>query len=295
MGSAATSHGSRKDRRTTMANPALNEKTFAPERFRTVDPGAADRLFGGGKGSDALHPGPGITEPADRSESWRDRMTLDGVVLRGLILFPILLATGWFGWQSVERTELGVSTPGWLLPVLLVAFGVAIVTIFKPRISPYTAPAYAALEGLVLGAVSALYEIRYEGIVLQAVMLTGAVFVLMLTLYSKRIVKVDDRLRRGIIAATGAVFVVYLVSIVLRLFGAEVPFIHEASPVGILFSLVVVGIASANLLLDFDLIEKGVENGAPKWMEWYAAFGLLVTLVWLYLELLRLLSKLRSR
>ena len=271
-----------------MANPALNEKTFAPERFRRVDPGAAERVFG--------QSGPGITEPADRSEAWRDRMTLDGVVLRGLILFPILLATGWFGWQSVDVVDGAVTSfPGWLLPVLLVAFGVAIVTVFKPRVSPYTAPVYAALEGLVLGAISALYNARYEGIVLQAVMMTGAVFAIMLTLYSKRIVKVDDRLRKGIIAATGAVMVVYLISMVMRIFGAEIPFIHEASPIGILFSLVVVGIASANLLLDFDLIEKGVENGAPKWMEWYAAFGLLVTLVWLYLELLRLLSKLRSR
>jgi uncharacterized YccA/Bax inhibitor family protein len=281
-----------------MANPALNEKTFAPERFRRVDPGAADRVFGR---DEILNPGPGITEPADLSvrageESWRHTMTLDGVVLRGLILFPILLATGWFGWQSVKTVD-GVVTslPGWLLPVLLVGFGVAMVTIFKPRLSPYTAPAYAAIEGLVLGAISALYEARYQGIVLQAVMLTGAVFAIMLALYSKRIVKVDDRLRRGIVAATGAVLVVYLVSMVMRLFGADVPFIHEASPLGIVFSLVVVGIASANLLLDFDLIEKGVENGAPKWMEWYAAFGLLVTLVWLYLELLRLLSKLRSR
>lgn len=277
-----------------MANPALNEKTFSPERLRTIDLGRA--------GTDAGFGGPGITEPADvtEREAWRDRMTLDGVVLRGLILFPILLATGWFGWQSVkvERTELGTAVtamPGWLLPVLLVGFGVAMVTIFKPRVSPYTAPLYAAVEGLVLGAISHLYEARYEGIVLQAVMLTGAVFALMLGLYSQRVIKVDDRLRKGILVATGAVMVVYLISMVMRLFGADITFIHEASPLGILFSLVVVGIASANLLLDFDLIEKGVENGAPKWMEWYAAFGLLVTLVWLYLELLRLLSKLRDR
>jgi uncharacterized YccA/Bax inhibitor family protein len=281
-----------------MANPALNEKTFAPERLRTIDLGRT----GAGE--------PGVTEPATgidaqpplagaEAQAWRDRMTLDGVVLRSLILFPILLATGWFGWQSVtvERTELGTVTtmPGWLLPVLFVGFGVAMLTIFKPKLSPYTAPLYAAVEGLVLGAISHLYEARYDGIVLQAIMLTGGVFAIMLGLYSKRIVKVDDRLRRGIIAATGAVMVVYLISMVMRLFGAEIPFIHEASPIGILFSLVVVGIASANLLLDFDLIEKGVANGAPKWMEWYAAFGLLVTLVWLYLELLRLLSKLRSR
>lgn len=269
-----------------MANPALNEKTFAPDRLRRVDPDAADRVFA-------------PTDPGGASvgdEAWRTRMTLDGVVARSLILFPILVATGWFGWQSVGTVD-GVTTslPGWLLPVLLVGFGVAMVTVFKPRLSPYTAPAYAAIEGLVLGAISALYEARYEGIVLQAVMLTGAVFAIMLGLYSKRIVKVDDRLRRGIVAATGAVLVVYVISMVMRLFGADVPFIHEASPLGILFSLVVVGIASANLLLDFDLIEKGVAGGAPKWMEWYAAFGLLVTLVWLYLELLRLLSKLRSR
>ena len=273
-----------------MANPALNEKTFAPERLRTIDLSRGGPITGE----------PGVTEAATGAEAWRERMTLDGVVLRGLLLFPILLATGWFGWQSVkvERTEFGnavTAMPGWLLPVLLAGFAVAIVTIFKPKISPYTAPLYAAIEGLVLGAISHLYEARYEGIVLQAVMLTGGVFVIMLGLYSKRIIKVDDRLRRGIFAATGAVMVVYLISMVMRLFGAEIPFIHEASPMGILFSLVVVGIASANLLLDFDLIEKGVENGAPKWMEWYAAFGLLVTLVWLYLELLRLLSKLRSR
>ncbi len=272
-----------------MANPALNEKAFAPEKFRRVNPDAVNNIdFATTRG---------VTEPPapGSADTWRDRMTLDGVVLRSLILFPILLATGWFGWQSVERTELGVDLPGWLFPALLVGFGVAMVTIFKPRVSPYTAPLYAAIEGLVLGAISALYEIRYDGIVLQAVMLTGGVFVIMLGLYSKRIIKVDDRLRKGIVAATGAVMVVYLISIVMRLFGADIPFIHEASPIGILFSLVVVGIASANLLLDFDLIEKGVQNGAPKWMEWYAAFGLLVTLVWLYLELLRLLSKLRSR
>lgn len=276
-----------------MANPALNDETFAPERFRQVDPGAADRVF---KGDNPFGSEPGVTEPAVGADQWRERMTLDGVVVRGLILFPILLATGWFGWQSVETVD-GVVTsfPGWLLPVMLAGFGIALLTIFKPKLSPYTAPVYAAVEGLLLGAVSAIYEVRYDGIVLQAVMLTAGVFVVMLGLYSKRIIKVDDRLRRGIVAATMAVLLVYVVSFVMQLFGASVPFIHEATPIGILFSLVVVGIASANLLLDFDLIEKGVQNGAPKWMEWYAAFGLLVTLIWLYLELLRLLSKLRSR
>lgn len=256
-----------------MANPALNEKTFQPYTVRTLDPDGAP-----------IEPG-----------AWRTQMTLDGTVVRALTLLPILLATGWFGWHSVHRSELGVQVPGWLLLAVLAGLGTAMVTIFRPKASPISAPIYAAFEGLVLGAISALYEARFKGIVLQAVMLTVAVFVIMLGLYTKRIVKVDDRLRRGIIAATLAVMAVYLVSIVLRIFGADIPLIHESGPVGILFSLVVVGIASANLLLDFDLIEKGVAAGAPKYMEWYAAFGLLVTLVWLYLELLRLLSKLRSR
>ena len=278
-----------------MANPALNEKTFAPERFRQVDPGAADRIFGRG---DPLNTGPGITEPADVTarESWRDVMTLDGVVLRCLLLAPIIAVTGWFGWSSVEVVD-GVVTdvPGWLILAVLGGFAIAMVTVFRPQLARFTAPAYAAAEGLFLGAISAVFEVRYDGIVLQAVLLTGGVFVAMLGLYAKRIVKVDDRMRRGIIAATLAVGLVYLVSIVLRIFGADIPMIHEAGPVGILFSLAVVGIAAANLLLDFDLIEKGIDQGAPKWMEWYAAFALLVTLVWLYLELLRLLSKLRSR
>ncbi len=122
-----------------------------------------------------------------------------------------------------------------------------------------------------------------------------AVFAIVLFLYGTRIIKVTDKLRMGIVAATGAVFVVYMVSLVLRLFGADVPFIHDATPFGILISLVVVVIAAMNLLLDFDFIEQGAAKGAPKYMEWYGAFGLVVTIVWLYLELLRLLSKLRSR
>jgi uncharacterized YccA/Bax inhibitor family protein len=285
-----------------MANPALNDKTFAPERIRQVDPGFADRVFGARPGEEPpLMTPPGLTEPADTTsrverESWRDVMTLDGVVLRCLLLAPILAVTGWFGWSSVEVVD-GIVTdvPGWLILAVLGGFAIALVTVFKPQLARFTAPAYAAAEGLFLGAISAVFEVRYDGIVLQAVLLTGGVFVAMLGLYAKRIVKVDDRMRRGIIAATLAVGLVYLVSIVLRIFGAEIPMIHEAGPVGILFSLAVVGIAAANLLLDFDLIEKGVAAGAPKWMEWYAAFALLVTLVWLYLELLRLLSKLRSR
>ncbi len=258
-----------------MANPALNQNTFAPDRVRTLDPRAI------------------VDTPS--GPTWRHRMTLDGVILRSATLFPILLVTAWLGWQSVDRTELEARPPGWLLVGVLAGLGIAVLTIFRPKTSPYTAPAYAAVEGLVVGAISSLYDFRFEGIVLQAVMLTGAVFALMLGLYATRLVRVTDRMRRVVVVATLAVLAVYLISLVVNLFGADVPMIHDNGPVGILFSLAVVGIASFNLLLDFDLIEQGVAAGAPKWMEWYAAFALLVTLVWLYLELLRLLAKLRSR
>ena len=258
-----------------MANPALNEKTFAPDRLRTLDP---RKVFG---------EAPGEVRPAT--------MTVEGVISRSALLLPILLVTAWVGWRSVGRTDLGAQVPGWILPALLVGLGVAVLTIFRPALSPWTAPAYAAIEGLVVGAISAIYDVQFNGIALQAIMLTGAVFAIMLGLYATRRIRVTDRLRSVVTVATLAVMVVYGVSLLLRLFGTTVPMIHESGPIGILFSLAVVGIASFNLLLDFDLIERGVASGAPKWMEWYGAFALLVTLVWLYLELLRLLSKLRSR
>jgi uncharacterized YccA/Bax inhibitor family protein len=179
--------------------------------------------------------------------------------------------------------------------VLIGALGVAVLTIFKPLLARFTAPLYAVLEGAVLGALSAAYEFRFDGIVLQAVGLTVGVFVVMLVAYATRLVKVTERFRMGVVAATGAVFVVYLVTMVMRLFGADVPFVHDTGLIGILFSLAVVAIAALNLVLDFDYIEQGVARQAPKQLEWYAGFGLLVTIVWLYLELLRLLSKLRSR
>jgi uncharacterized YccA/Bax inhibitor family protein len=187
----------------------------------------------------------------------------------------------------------GIDFPGWIIVPLLVAFGVAILTVFKPAWARITAPIYALIEGVVLGAISHLYEIRWDGIVLQAVGLTIGVFAVMLFIFSTRIIRVTNRLRTGIIAATGAVFLVYLVNIIMNLFGADLPFIHDGGAFSILFSLAVVGIAAFNLLLDFDMVEQGVARQWPKHMEWYGAFGLLVTLVWLYLEMLRLLGNLR--
>lgn len=257
-----------------MANPALNEKTFTPERLRTVDPRV---VFGEGAPA----------RPAT--------MTLEGTIGKSALLFPVLVAAAWVGWHAVGRTDLEVRIPGWILPGLLVGLGIALLTIFRPRLSPVTAPLYAAVEGLVVGAISAVYNVQFKGIVLQAVILTAAVFAILLGLYTSRRVRVTDRMRKVVVVATLAVMATYAVTLVLRLFGSDVPMIHQSGPIGILFSLAVVGIASFNLLLDFDLIERGVVNGAPKWMEWYGAFALLVTLVWLYLELLRLLAKLRSR
>jgi len=174
-------------------------------------------------------------------------------------------------------------------------FIVALVTIFKKEWSPVTAPVYALLEGLALGGISAMFELRYPGIAIQGVGLTfGTLFVLLLA-YQSGIIRATRGFKVGVIAATGGIAVLYLVDMVLRYFNRPVTFIHESGPWGIAFSLFVVIIAALNLVLDFDLIETGVKNGAAKYMEWYGAFALMVTLIWLYLEILRLLGKARRR
>ena len=261
------------------SNPALNEKAFD----RVADP-QAGWAAGGRYGA-------GDTAPVVDD----DAMTVNGTVWATAALLVLVVLAGAWGWNQVDVTSDTVSLPGWLFPVVLGALGVAILTIFKPNLARFTAPIYALLEGAFLGAISGLYNAAYEGIVIQAVGLTIGVFAVMLFLYGTRIVKVTEKLRMGIIAATGAVMLVYVANMILSIFGAEVPFLHDTGPMGIGISLVIVGIAAFNLLLDFDFVERGVAAGAPAKMEWYAAFGLLVTIVWLYLELLRLLAKLQSR
>ena len=173
-----------------------------------------------------------------------------------------------------------------------------LVTIFKPTVAPWTSPVYAAMEGVFLGAISQIVEMRYgkayPGIALQAVMLTSGTLLAMLFVYANGIIRVTDRLKAGIIMATGALCLFYFVSMMLRMFGVTMPLIWSATPIGIGFSLFVVGLAAFNLLLDFDFIEQAAHRQMPKYMEWYGAFGLMVTLVWLYLEMLRLLSKIAS-
>jgi len=244
------------------ANPALNAKTF--DRYRTAASAA-------------------------------ETMTLEGTVARAGFLLILLVAGAVFPWRAYA----GGANPGAMAPYLigglLGGLVVAMVCVFKPTTAPFTAPLYAGLEGLVLGAISAILEVRFPGIVIQAVALTFGVMFALLLAYRSGLIPVTQKFRLGVVAATGGIAIFYLVAIGLSFFGISIPFLHEGSWLGIGFSLFVVVIASLNLVLDFDFIAKGAEHGAPKAMEWYAAFGLIVTLVWLYLEILRLLSKLRSR
>jgi uncharacterized YccA/Bax inhibitor family protein len=177
--------------------------------------------------------------------------------------------------------------------------GVAILLAFKPMWASFLAPIYALLEGAFVGGISAYYSFAFAkvapGIVMQAVGLTFGTVIAMYVLYRFGVIKATERFKSIIFTATAGIAVFYLIATVLRMFGIDIPFLHEGSMLGIGFSLVVVAIAALNLILDFDMIEKGSEMGAPKYMEWYGAFGLLVTIVWLYIEILRLLSKLSSR
>jgi uncharacterized YccA/Bax inhibitor family protein len=220
-------------------------------------------------------------------------MTVQGTVNKAGLLLILALATASASWVLGSGGGPGVS--GWAIVASLAGLGVAIATIVRPRWSPVTGPIYALVEGVVLGLVSMWFEARYPGIAIQAVALTFGVLGVMLVLYRTGVIKVTQRFRAGVIGATLAIVVVYLVALVLGLFGVQVSFLNDASPLGILISLAIVAVAALNLVLDFDVIDRGARSGAPAYMEWYAAFGLLVTLVWLYLELLRLLGRLRER
>jgi len=219
--------------------------------------------------------------------------TVQGTMGKTALLLAILSFTALWSWNSVGKGDLPVAMFG---VSALGGFVVALITIFKPTLAPFTAPVYAALEGVFLGALSQFIEMRYAvkapGIALQAVGLTTGVTFVMLFIYATGLVRVTEKLRAGIMMATGALCLFYMVTILMRFFGAEMPLVWSATPMGIGFSVLVVGLAAFNLLLDFDFIEQAARSAAPKYMEWYGAFGLMVTLVWLYLEILRLLRKL---
>lgn len=223
------------------------------------------------------------------------QMTLQGTVNRTLVLLVLCLITATFTWNRFFETQDMAAVMPWMIGGLIGGLVIAIATIFKPNWSPFSAPLYALAEGLFLGAVSGMFELQFPGIVIQAVGLTfGTLFVLLLA-YTSGVIRATENFKLGIVAATGGIMLLYMISWGLQLFGMSIPFIHESGMIGIGFSLFVVVIAALNLVLDFDFIENGVERGAPKFMEWYGAFGLMVTLVWLYLEILRLLAKLSNR
>jgi uncharacterized YccA/Bax inhibitor family protein len=249
------------------SNPALGDKTFSD-------------LAKGGEFA-------GLADTA--------RMTLSGTVNKTGVLLLLCIATAAYTWRMFLVAGDASAVGGLMIGGLLGGLIFAMVTIFKKEWAPVTAPIYALLEGLVLGAISAITNARYPGIGIQAVSLTfGTLFVLLLA-YSSGWIKVTEKFKLGIVAATGGIAAFYLLEMVLSFFHIYFTTINGNSLIGIGFSVVVVIVAALNLVLDFDFIEQGVAVGAPKYMEWYGAFGIMVTLVWLYLEILRLLSKMRSR
>jgi uncharacterized YccA/Bax inhibitor family protein len=223
-----------------------------------------------------------------------DTMTIQGTVNKTSILLLLVVIAASFTWRMYFTGDEAGLLP-WTYGGAIGGFVIGLVTCFKKEWSPFTAPLYAILEGLFIGGFSSILDAHYPGIVLQATMLTFGTLAALLGAYKTGLIVASDRFKRGIIAATGGIVLLYLATIILGFFHVQVPFIYGSSPIGIGFSILVVIIAALNLVLDFDFIEKGAECGAPKFLEWYGAFGLMVTLIWLYLEILRLLAKMNRR
>ncbi len=222
-------------------------------------------------------------------------MTLNGTVNKTGVLLLLVVASAAYTWHLYLNSNNPQLAMGLAVVGVIGGLIFALVTAFKKTWAGVTAPVYALLEGLALGGISAMFESKYHGIAIQAVSLTfGTMFVLLLA-YRSGLIPVTQNFRLGVIAATGGIAVFYVLTIVLGFFGVHFTSVFGSGPVGIAFSVIVVIVAALNLVLDFDFIETGVRVGAPKYMEWYAAFGLMVTLIWLYLEILRLLSKMRDR
>lgn len=219
-----------------------------------------------------------------------EEMTVNGTMNKFGVLMALMVASTLFAWTQFDK---GSDPMPFMLTGVFGGLGLALVMMFKKQWSQYLAPGYAILEGLFVGSVSAMYNYAYPGLPTQAVALTLLVTLIMFLIYRFRIIKVTAKLRMVIVVATAAVAIFYMVQwISYLMMGSPVgSFTNAATPLGIGFSILVVGLAAFNLLLNFDMIEKGTEMRAPKYMEWYSAFGLLVTIVWLYLEILRLLSK----
>ncbi len=277
-----------------MANPVLNERTLQRASTTWAPPQADTEYF------PPVDDGP--TSPYVRAT-----MTVNGVISATAVLFVLLLASATFGWTSTGSPDEVVLSDGsigynYSIPTLawvglIVGLGLAFLLMFRPQLARFVAPLYAIAQGFFVGAISRMYETFFDGIVVQAAGATLAVFGVMLLLYRTRIIKVTDRFRRIVVSATIGIMVFYGVCLLIRLFAGPdaVSFLSSPSLLGIGFSVLVAGLAAFNLALDFDFIERGAQQGLDKNFEWVGAFGLLVTIIWLYLEMLRLISKLRQQ
>jgi uncharacterized YccA/Bax inhibitor family protein len=251
-----------------------------PQLMRTSNPALGEQTFTG--------------QP--RAYDAANRMSINGTINKTGILLVCAILTAGFTWVQFVQTGSAATVAPWMMLGMIVGFITAMVTIFKKEWAPVTAPIYALSEGLVLGGISAFFEMRYPGIAIEAVALTFGTLFVMLFLYRTRVIQATEKFRIGVFAATGAIALFYLLQMVLGFFHVQVfSSVYGSGLIGIGFSVFVVIIAALNLVLDFDFIERGAIYGAPKYMEWYGGFSLMVTLVWLYLEILRLLSKINQR
>lgn len=241
---------------TRSANPALKSKAFK-------------EVFGTAVGSET--------------------MTLDGTINKTGLMLLILITGATLTWANPQANG------GWMMLGVIGGLITAMITIFKMEWARYTAPLYALLEGFFIGGISSIFEARYPGIVTQAVLLTFGTAAAMLFVYKSGLIKVTQKFRIGVVAATGGIFIAYFLSFILGFFGIHMNFLFGGGMFGIIFNLVIIGVAALNLILDFDFIEEAAASNAPKYMEWYGAFGLMVTLVWLYIEFLRLLASMQRR
>ena len=278
-----------------MPNPVLNDKTF-----EKADEAAGWAAPTTSAATAAAPVGPITDGPSTPYVGYRpdgEVMTRAGAYTATGVLLALLLIAGAVGWAITPESPVTgeVQFPGWLLVPLFISLGLGLFIAFKPPVARFLSPFYALGYGIVLGGISHVYESQWHGIVLQAVGITAAIVIVMYTLYATRILKVTNRFRKVVIGATIGVVIFYGISLLVSLFGVDVAYFTSNSGWSILLSLVIAGVAAFNLALDFDIIDRGSQMGAPKYMEWYAAFGLTVTIVWLYLEVLRLLSKIQSR
>jgi uncharacterized YccA/Bax inhibitor family protein len=274
-------------------NPALNSNTFLEEAEKALAKrqGMSASQSNSNIG-DSTYDSPGQEREITGIQS-DSAMTLDGTVRASAVLLILLVISGGLTWYGLAQNMMAAAV---LIPIGLIGgFCIALFTVFKKEFAPISSPFYAIFEGMALGGISFYYETQYHGIVLQSAGLTVAILAALLLAYTSRLIKPSENFKLGVVAATGGIALMYLANWIMSMFHMPFTFLSDAGPVGIAISGVIVVIAALNLVLDFDFIETGVEAKAPKYMEWYGAFGLLVTLIWLYLEILRLMSKLSSK